>query len=373
MVKRNMTYYEKTYENLLVDYINASTKEDKEKALVAIKDYLKKGDVPVKVVKAGTKPAGSYYEYKNKYNYQKVACRSSKLDFESFNDEKAYEELKKSKSERRKRYVKRTLYVVGGTVLAGVILLNVTKCSGKNSKNSGETTETTIESTDETTYNTTSTTSTFESTSTTSTFDSEGAVPSMSDAMKDIQINQPSATTSATNGNSNNSGSGNSGSSNNGGSNNGGSNNGGSNNGGSNNGGSSTPTTAEPTTTTTTTPTTTTEPSATTTRNSEVPETTPVETKNTAPSDEQHTRDITVDEHDGKNPEYIEEDPNETYPTYINIPETTASTTKSTESTTAATTKPTTGTVNGMPVEEDPDETYETYFNAGVKTKSLRK
>ncbi|MBR4350974.1 MAG: hypothetical protein IKP98_01985 [Bacilli bacterium] len=380
MEKLNMKYYEVTYENLLREYLNATTLEEKNEALENIKKFIAKGREGYVVVEPGKGTDDEYYNYRNTKNYHKVAIAATN-DFAYFDNIKDKEkcvkdEIKASKNRRKLRYVKNTLK---GVVAAGVVIaiaLGVKSCNNKKSNNTSETTTTTttIESTI-TTSGTTSTTPS-ESTSATTTYDKDGAIPSMSKEMEGIKINEPSESSETTRSNN--------GGSNNGGSNNGGSNNGGSNNGGSNNGGSSSPAATEGTKATEGTPATPTpQPSATTTEtNPEVPGTTPVETQHTEPKNPEKQRDITVDVHDGKNPEYIEEDINETYPTYTTF-ETSPATTKATTApttttttaapTTAATTKPNTGTVNGMPVEDDEDETYPTYFDAGQKTNSKAK
>jgi hypothetical protein len=377
MEKKGLIYYEKSYEKLLEDYLKAKTNEDKKEALKKISDFLATGKAITGNVDTKTLDTEEYFNYRNSINYKRVA-ENATFDEEHFNkcnfkDQYVKDEIKASKKRRTLRHLDNTLkgVVAAGAIVA--VLACAKSCSNKKANNGSDITTTTT-TTEATTDNTVATTTTpSESTSATTTYDTDGAVPSMSKEMDGIKINEPTETTRSNGGN-------NGGSSNNGGSNNGGSNNGGSNNGGSNSGNNGSPSQTEGTTkpaeTSATTSTTTTTTSETTTDPS-VPTTEPVETKNTAPADESHQRDITVDVHDGENPKYIEEDPTQTYPTYINIPETSktteATTTTTAKPTTTTTAKPTTGTVNGMPVEEDPNETYETYFNAGQKTKSKDK
>lgn len=398
MEKFNVKYYEDIYLGLLKDYIKAEKKEDKEKALKATEDFKAMAmldpiqemalnrlgyseltqDNRAEVLKKMAEihgeidkdPDAEYFANKNKENYRKVVNAIPRIDKDKYSDDIAKAEIKRIKKGKAKRFVKKALVPVAAVATVIAIGLGFKSCS----KNENKSTDITTETTAETTIGP-SESFTHPSTDPTTVAPSNNVIPSVSEDMAGIKINEPTAT-SQTNGSGSNGGS-NSG--NNGGSNNGGSNNGGSNNGGSNGGSSSTGQTDEttkpteattiPTTTPTTTPETTTDPS--------VPTTEPVETKHTEPSDERNQRDVEVDIHDGENPKYIEEDPTKTYPTYINIPETSktteATTTTTAKPTTAPTTKPTTGTVNGMPVEDDPNETYETYFDAGQKTKSKDK
>lgn len=400
MEKFNVKYYEDIYLGLLKDYIKAEKKEDKEKALKAIEDFkaigmmepiqemalnklgyseltqdnsaevLKKmAEIQVEIDKD---PDGVYFANKNKENYRKVVNAIPKIDKDKYSDDIAKAEIKRIKKGKAKRFVKKALVPVAAVATVIAIGLGIKSCSKNDNKSTDITTETTTETTLDPRES-----FTHPSTDPTTVAPSNNVIPSVSEDMAGIKINEPAAT-SQTNGSGSNGGS-NSG--NNGGSNNGGSNNGGSNNGGSNGGSSSSSQTdettkpTEATTTTTTTPTTTPE----TTTDPSVPTTEPVETKHTEPSDERNQRDVEVDIHDGKNPEYIEEDENQTYPTYIDTTKNTQSTeattkpTESTTTTTTPTTKPTTSTIDGMPVEEDPDEQYPTFFDAGEITKSNQK
>ena len=393
MEKFNVKYYEDTYLGLLKDYIKAE-KENKEKALKAIEDFkamamldpiqemalnklgyteitqdnsaevLKKmAEIQAKIEKD---PDGEYFISKNKENYRMVVNAIPKIDKDKYSDDFAKSEIKRIKKVKAKRFVKKALIPVVTVATVIAIGLGVKSCSKNDNKSTDITTETTTETTIDPRES-----FTHPSTDPTTVAPSNNVIPSVSEDMKGIKINEPTQTT-PTNGNSSNNGGSNNGESNNGGSNNGGSNNGG------NNGGSSssnqTEATTKPTETTTTPTTTTTTPETTT--DPSVPTTEPVETKHTEPSDERNQRDVEVDIHDGKNPEYIEEDENQTYPTYIDTTKSTEGTTKpieATTTTTTPTTKPTTSTVNGMPVEEDPDEQYPTFFDAGEKTKSKQK
>ena len=358
MVKQNIRYFEDLYLDCLRAYLKAKTKEDKLKALKLIEEFKEHGDRDFKKVKASDATDEEYHEYRNMYNYKRVASRIPAIDENKYNDDIARAEIKRIKKERAKRITKKTLYVVAAGALVTIIGSNVVSCSKKKSNSNPSTTEPTTETTQETTsetttYGTDPTTATTAGTPTFSSKDNNG-----------ITIIDP--TTSQTNGDEIYGGS-NGG--NNGGSNSGSNNddNYGSSNGGSNSSSSETESTTKPTEgTTTTTSTTTVE----TTTDPSVPTTEPVVTVNTEPADERNQRDVVVDVHDGRNPEYIEEDDNESYETFIDIPTTTTVTTTS-------------GTVNGMPIEEDEDEEYETFFyidnsqdnmqKSKAKTLTLRK
>ena len=350
MGKQNIRYYEDLYLICLRDYLKAKTKEDKLKVLKLIEYFKNQGNIEFEKIKASKATDEEYHKYRNMNNYKKVASKIPAIDKDKYNDDIARAEIKRIKKERAKRITRKTLYVVAAGALVAIIGSGVScskKKSNSTSSTSESTTETTIETTSETTtYGTDPTTTTTAGTPTFSSKDNNG-----------ITIIDP--TTSQTNGDEIYGGS-------YGGSNNGSYNNDnyGSSNGGSSSSSSETEGTTKPTEgTTTTTSTTTVE----TTTDPSVPTTEPVVTVNTEPADERNQRDVVVDVHDGKNPEYIEEDDNESYETFIDVPTTT---------TTATTTS---GTVNGMPIEEDENEEYETFFyienmqKSNAKTLTLRK
>ena len=351
MGKQNIRYYEDLYLDCLRAYLKAKTKEDKLKALKLIDEFKEHGNIDFKKIKASDATDEEYHKYRNMCNYKRVASRIPTIDKDKYNDDIARAEIKRIKKERAKRITKKTLYVVAAGALVAIIGSNVVSCSKKKSNSTSSTTEPTTETTQETTsetttYGTDPTTATTVGTPTFSSKDNNG-----------ITIIDP--TTSQTNGDETYGGSYD-------GSNNGsnsddnyGSSNGGSSSSSSETEGTTKPTEGTTTTTSTTTVETTTDPS--------VPTTEPVVTVNTEPADERNQRDVVVDVHDGRNPEYIEEDDNESYETYIDVPTTTTTVTT------------TSGTVNGMPIEEDEDEEYETFFyienmqKSNAKTLTLRK
>lgn len=348
MGKQNIRYYEDLYLDCLRAYLKAKTKDDKLKALKLIEEFKEHGNRDFKEVKASDATDEEYHKYRNMCNYKRVASKIPTIDKDKYNDDIARAEIKRIKKERAKRITKKTLYVVAAGALVAIIGSGVS-CSKKKSNSTSSTSETTTETTQETTSETTTygtdPTTTTAGTPTFSSKDNNG-----------ITIIDP--TTSQTNGDETYGGS-------YVGSNNGSNSddNYGSSNGGSSSSSSETEGTTKPTEgTTTTTSTTTVE----TTTNPSVPTTEPVVTVNTEPADERNQRDVVVDVHDGKNPEYIEEDDNESYETFIDVPTTTTVTTTS-------------GTVNGMPIEEDEDEEYETFFyienmkKSNAKTLTLRK
>ena len=364
MEKKDKVYYENLYLALLDKMKTSNTKEELEATKRQIELFKNRGLV------SNLDNESDSYAVQNSKNYKKFAESNNEyIDALLDNQVSTDDEI------RRINGKKMTRKVVKGVVIAGLVIgliAGLNSCKNKNKNNSAVATTTTT-----TTMNgesTTVSTSDYIMDETTTggfynDYDNGSAVPSMSDAMNGIVINDPTATTTQSNSNNNN-------------------------NGGNPTTGTTQGTTAvEPTTGTTQGTTSTPTPTVTPTPvpsdgGDTVPTTSAIEPSNTAPSDDRNQRDVVIDDYDGVQPSWIDEDPTQTYPTYFN-PTTTTTTvaptatstqgvTTTTTTTVAPTATPTPATVAGMPVEEDPTETYETFFNpnkecAKVKTLSLRK
>ena len=337
-MKKDKIYYENMYIALLKKLKSAKNEEEFNTYLAELAEFEKNGYVQ----------SASYEDmiaYQNGVHYKNFVESNENQMLEVQNKERtADKEIRRIKF---KKFVRTTIKVAGVAALVILIGAGVHSCNKKKGNNGTSETSGTSETTTDMTTTGETTINTIQSTFGNE-FDNDNAIPSLSESMDGIVIIDPTQTSGVNNGGNGNSG----------------------------NSGSGysddyiqptdsvtwtvpTDPTTKPTEETTkpTEGTTTTTP---TTRDENVPTTEPVQTKNTEPSNERDLRDVEVDVHDGKNPEYIEEDPNETYETYIYIP---SSSTYTVDSATTTTTD----SLDGMPIEEDPNETYETYFKASAK------
>ena len=403
MEKKDTIYLENQYIAILEKIRFARSKEELEAAKESLKLFKENGlagNLNNEVIdQFDDLTENEFYDVYDSRCFKKFAEKNSEnmdqvLTNQLHEKQEAASEIERIKRKKTFRQFRRCL--VAGLLVGGLIF-GIASCNNKKKNNATSTTTTSETTTDMTTTTEETTISTGDYTPKTSetsnsSFDDSKAVPSMSNAMTGISIdgqgnttsettteettkkstNSPEPTTTTTHSNNK---SGNNG-------------NGGSNGGSNNKGSDTTKSTTKPSSTTTTKQT---EPTTTTTKDGDtVPTTSSVKTTN--PSNDKNKRDVTVDEHDGKNPTHIDEDPKQTYPTYTTFETSSKSTTKPSSTTTTKQTKPTTTTtktttatttakptpkpttkqtVKGMPVEEDPTQTYETFFNP--KKLSLRK
>lgn len=346
MKKKNITYLENAYLSLLDRSKFSKNQNDMESAKDAREDIEK---FITDCDNAKLLQANTYEDKKNKEAREKFA-RENSYSVKSFLNGEVSENQEIDRVKRNRRY--RRAKIVTPIVLVGLfaaIIGGAAACNKKTNGNSSDVTTITTIGIDEETS--TMSTSDYTNESTTSGFydgyDNSNAIPSMSEGMSGIVINDPTVTPTTVNGG----------------------------NGTPATTGSTTVpttnnTTGTPATEATTTPTTTVAPTATPTStptatptpvpyvgDDAVPTTEPITPSNTEPnpSDARNMPDIVVDEYDGVQPIYIEENPNETYETYIDITPTTS--VASTSSTTSNT-----QTYGGMVIDEDEDETYETFI-----------